>query len=106
MGFWDTVNDELKKAVEEGWTVVKENAKIGKLRFRMHTLHKEAEKHFKEMGGLVYEMSKLPWENPLSKPEVLKHIEEIKKIEAETESLEAEIAKLKHKEDTQQHGQK
>ena len=101
MGFWEHVNSELKKAVEEGWTVVKESARIGKLRLNIHNLHKEAERHFKEIGGIVYESAKLPWENPLQKPEVIKHIEEIKKIEAQTEALEEEIRKLKHKEASQ-----
>jgi|SRR3972149_4897411 len=104
MGFWDHVNSELKKAVEESWTVVKESARIGKLRLKIHNLHRDAERHFKEIGGIVYESAKLPWENPLQKPEVAKHIEEIKKIEAETEALEEEIKKLKHKEASQSKG--
>lgn len=98
MGFWDTVNEELKKAVEEGLTVVKDSAKIGRLRYRLYTLHKQAEKHFAEIGGIVYDMGKPPFDNPLQKPEVLKLIDEIKKIEAESESLEREIAATGKKE--------
>ena len=94
-GFWSTVNTELKKAVEEGWSAFKENARIGKLRYRIHTLHKKAEKHFTEIGGMVYDMANPPWENPLSRPEVLKLINEIKKIESETSALEEEIERLK-----------
>ncbi len=94
-GFWTAVNTELKKAVEEGWSAFKESARIGKLRYRIHTLHKKAERHFAEMGGLVYDMAKPPWENPLSRPEVLKIIEEIRKIESETSALEEEIERLK-----------
>ncbi|HBG46606.1 MAG TPA: hypothetical protein DDW94_06390 [Deltaproteobacteria bacterium] len=92
------MNDELKRAMEESWSAVKESARIGKLRLRVHNLHKDAERRFKEIGGIVYESAKLPWENPLQKPEVQKAIEEIKKIEAETEAIEDEIKKLKHKE--------
>ncbi len=98
MGFWENVNDELKKAVEEGWTVVKESAKTGKLRISIHNLNKRIEKHLAEIGGIVYDSSKLPWENPLSNPEVLKVIEAIKKIEAGKKDLEAELLKLKSKE--------
>lgn len=101
MKLWDHVNSELKKAVEESWTVVKESARIGKLRLKIHNLHKDAERHFKEIGGIVYESAKLPWENPLQKPEVTEHIEAIRKIEAETEALEEEITKLQHKEESQ-----
>ena len=46
MGFWDNVNDEFKKAVEEGWSAVKENARIGKLKYRGHTLRKEAQRQY------------------------------------------------------------
>lgn len=98
MGFWDNVNDELKKAVEEGWSVVKESAKTGKLRLSIHNLNKRIEKHLTEIGGIVYDSSKLPWENPLSNPEALKIIDKIKKIEAEKKDLEAELLKLKSKE--------
>jgi len=79
MGFWDHVNSELKKAVEESWTVVKESARIGKLRLKIHNLHRDAERHFKEIGGIVYESAK-------------------------TEALEEEIKKLKHKEASQSKG--
>lgn len=98
MGFWDNVNKELKTAVEEGWTVVKESAKIGKLRLKVHTLHNKAQKHFAEIGGIVYEMAKIPGENPLLNSKVLSFIEEIKKIETETQALELEIQKTKNKE--------
>lgn len=98
MGFWDHVNQELKRAVEEGWTAVKESARIGKLRLGIHNLHKDAERHFKDIGGIVYELSIDPSENPLHKPEVQRHIGEIKRIQTQTEALEKEIEKLKHKE--------
>ena len=98
MGFWEHINQELKKAVEEGWTVVKESARTGKLRLSIHNLHRDAEKHFKDMGGIVYEMAVDPSENPLHKPEVQRHIGEIKRIETQAAALEEEIRKLKHKE--------
>ncbi len=97
-GFWHTVNAELKKAVEDGWSAFKESARIGKLRFRIHTLHRKAGKHFSEIGGMVYDMAKPPWENPLSNPDVLKLVDSIKKIESEAAALEEEIEKLKKKE--------
>lgn len=98
MGFWNSVNDELKKAAMEGWSAVKESAKIGKLKLQIHNLSKKAEKHFNEIGGIVYDLSKQPWENPLTKPEVLRHIDEIKRIEAETEVLKGEIENIRKKE--------
>jgi hypothetical protein len=96
--FWDNVNAGMKKAVEEGWTVVKDSAKIGKHRYHTYNLHRKAEKLFAEIGGVVYDMAKPPYENPLSRPEVLKLIEEIKKVEEETAAIEVEIAKTRKKE--------
>lgn len=97
-GFWGRVNEELKKAVEEGWSAFKESARTGKLRYQKHTLHKKAEKNFAEIGGIVYDMAKPPWENPFSKPEILRLVEGIRKIEAEVSALEEEIEKIKTKE--------
>ncbi len=97
MSFWDSVNVGLKKAAEQGWTAVRDSAKVGKNRYNMHTLHKKAEKLFAEIGGVVYDMAKPPYENPLSRPEVLKLIEDVKKVEAESAALEEEIAKTRKK---------
>lgn len=98
MSFWKKVNIELKKAVDEGWTVVKDSAKLGKLRYNRYMLHRQAEKCFAEIGGIVYEMAKPPWENPLSRPAVLELVEKIKKVEAETTTIEEEMEKVRHKE--------
>ncbi|HLC18890.1 MAG TPA: hypothetical protein VJM57_07755 [Thermodesulfobacteriota bacterium] len=98
MSFWENVNEELKRAAKEGWEAVKDSAKIGKNRYKVHTLHKKAEKLFAEIGGIVYDMAKPPYENPLSRPAVLKLIEDIKKIEQESTALEEEIAKTRKKE--------
>lgn len=98
MGFWDHVNDELKKAVEEGWSAVKEGARTGKLKLRIHNLHRDAERRFKEMGGIVYEASATPAENPLERADIQRLVGEIKNIERETAELEEEIARLRHKE--------
>lgn len=96
MGFWDNVNDEMKKAVGQGISAVKEGAKLGRLKFRVHTLHKKAEGLFAELGGMVYDMARPPWENPFSMPDVLRLVAEIKKIEEEAALLEEEMKKTRH----------
>ncbi len=111
MGFWDKVSGELKKAAQEGWGVVKEGAKVaaeksevvakkGKLKYNTYNKHKEAEKLFVNLGGLVYDMAKPPYENPLSNAEVMKVIEEIKKVEEETANMEDEMKQAGHKEES------
>lgn len=98
MGFWDTVNRGLKRAAREGWTAVKKGAKAGRLKYRIYKLHSRAEKRFAEIGGIVYDMAKPPFENPLSRPDVQGFIEELKRIESETARLESELAELKKRE--------
>lgn len=99
MGFWDNVNDEFKKAVEEGWSAVKENARIGKLKYRAHTLRKEAQRHICEVGGIVYDSIKSGRaDNPAERPDVTALIEKVKTLERDVDAIEEEIAKLKTKE--------
>lgn len=111
MAFWDKVTGETKKALEEGWTAVKEGAKIaaekseeytkiGKLKFNIRTLHNQAEKHFTELGGLVYDYAKPPYENPLSNTEVKDLVEKIKTLEDEISGLEKEVSDLRTEEET------
>ncbi|GEM_PF-1291749 len=106
MAFWDRVREELKKAAHEGWEAVKGGAKVAaekseevaktsKLRYKAYTTHKKAEKLFTELGGIVYDLAKPPYENPLSKPEVMKLVEDIKKVEEETAKIEEEIERVK-----------
>ncbi len=103
MSFWESVNTELKKAAGTGWSAVRDSAKIGKIRYKKHNLHKDAGKLFAELGGVVYDMAKPPYdENPLSRSEVLKLIEDIKKVEDESSALEDEIVETKKKEPEEQ----
>ncbi len=88
MAFWESVNKELKKAVGEVSTV----AKTGKQRLKVHNLHKQAEKIFTDLGGLVYDMAKPPYENPLDDPVVIRLVEEIRKLEAEASMIEETIS--------------
>ncbi len=98
MSFWNRVNTDLKKAAEFSWTTVKDSAKIGKLRYQKHNLHKEAGKLFAELGGVVYDMAGSPEENPLKRSEVLKLVEDIKKVEEESSALDEEIVETRKKE--------
>ncbi|MBI5233768.1 MAG: hypothetical protein HY880_05385 [Deltaproteobacteria bacterium] len=108
MSFWEKVNKEITTAVEEGWSALKDGARIatersetltrtGKLRYRTYTMHRKAEKNLIELGGLVYDMATRPGENPLANPCVIKVIERIKKLEQDIAVIETEIKGLKKK---------
>ena len=88
MSFWESVNKELKKAVGEMSTV----AKTGKQRLKVHNLHKQAEKIFTDLGGLIYDMAKPPYENPLEDPVVMRLVEEVRILEEEAARIEESIS--------------
>lgn len=93
MGLWEKINGEFKNAVDEGYRAVRDGVVTGGVRLRLHALKRKARGHLAEIGAVVYDMSKTPWENPLSKPEVQRLIAEIKKIEFEAEMLDEELKK-------------
>ncbi len=106
MNFLDKVSTGLKKAVDEGWLVVREGAKVaeektkgvakvGKLKYQVYTLQRRAEKYMTEIGGQVYDMSATPSENPLSSPDIIDLVESVKEIEGEIKRLEGEIEEMK-----------
>ncbi len=102
MAFWDKVNENLKKAIDEGIVAIKEGAKVatekgtevakvGKLKYEVYNAHKDAEKLLAELGGMVFEMAKPPFENPLSNPDVMAVVEKIKESEKEIKELESRM---------------
>lgn len=107
MAFWKTVKRDLKKAVEEGWTVVKDGAKVaaekseevaktGKLKYKAHILQKDAEKLFADLGGIIYDLANGRSEkNPFSNPEVKRLVKEIAQLEDSAGNLEDDITKIK-----------
>jgi hypothetical protein len=104
VAFWHNVNSGLKKAVDEGWIAVRDSAKIGKNRYKLHTLHKQAETLFAEIGGIVYDMADSKDESPLSRPEVRDLIDDIKRIEAESAGIESEIEQTREKDKPDEEG--
>ena len=107
MSFWNTVKKDLKKAVEEGWTAVKDGAKVaaekseevaktGKLKYKAHILHKDAEKLFADLGGLIYDLANgRSKKNPLSNPEVKRLVKEIGQLEDNASVMEDDITNIK-----------
>jgi hydroxymethylpyrimidine pyrophosphatase-like HAD family hydrolase len=106
-GFWNTVKTDLKKAVEEGWIVVKDGAKhaaerseevakTGKLKYKAHVLHKDAEKLFADLGGVIYDLSNgKSKKNPLQNREVSRLVEEIRQLENNASVMEDDITNIK-----------
>lgn len=105
MSFLDKVKNELKKAIDDSVTAVKGGAKIaaekseelakdvaekGKHKYQTFKLHRDADKLFSKLGGMVYDLAKPPYENPLSNDEVRALVDEIKNMENEISKIEKE----------------
>ncbi|MBI5235872.1 MAG: hypothetical protein HY886_06455 [Deltaproteobacteria bacterium] len=87
MGIFDKLNDDIKDAANETWTAIKDAGRMANLRLRLYTLQKTQVRLFAEIGSEVFAASSAPWDNPLSKPGVLKLIAAAHKLEAEKKLL-------------------
>ncbi len=76
MGFFDKLNDDIKDA-----------GRIANLRLRLYTLQKNSSRLFTGIGAEVLKASSAPWDNPLSRPEVLGLLAEAHRLEAEKKLL-------------------
>jgi hypothetical protein len=107
MSFWEKMNNGLRKAVEDGWLVVKEGTKVaagktdevakrGRLKYQIYTLHRKAEKSLTKIGGKVYDIAKTPSKkNPLANREIINLVDEVNKIEEKIKKIDAQIKELK-----------
>ena len=91
MSFWGNLNNELKITAYDGFRAVRDGVRIGGLRLRIHNIRRKISARLADVGAVVYNMEKTPWENPLTSPEVLRLIAEIKKLEAEAEEIADEL---------------
>ncbi|OGQ57535.1 MAG: hypothetical protein A3J24_05555 [Deltaproteobacteria bacterium RIFCSPLOWO2_02_FULL_53_8] len=91
MSFWNNINDELKTATEEGIAALRDGIRTGGLRLRLHNVKRKIHSHLASIGAVVYELEKTPWENPLSNPQVRRLIADVKRLEAEADSISEDL---------------
>ncbi|HYA12315.1 MAG TPA: hypothetical protein VEF37_05025 [Thermodesulfovibrionales bacterium] len=98
MIFWEKVQKDLQRGIEEGVHLLKEKAifmkekagelaEEGKRRYKIFDLQTKVQKEISELGGRVYDLSpKL--KNPMLDKKVKTLIGRIKKLEAQVTKLE------------------
>jgi len=98
MIFWEKVQKDLQRGIEEGVHLLKEKAifmkekagelaEEGKRRYKIFDLQTKVQKEIAELGGRVYDLSpKL--KNPMLDKKVKTLIGRIKKLEAQVTKLE------------------
>lgn len=107
---WESIRKDVQKGVKEGWAVVKEGAVVaakkaeeltdeGKKRYKIFELKRKVHKRLYDLGGRVYSLvgsSGRP-KNPAADDKVKEFVADIKKIEAQLEKMENQLAQGKKK---------
>jgi hypothetical protein len=98
MIFWEKVQKDLQRGIEEGVHLLKEKAIVmrekagelaeeGKRRYKIFDLKMKVQKEIAELGGRIYDLSPKV-KNPMLDKKVKTLIGRIKKLEAQVTKLE------------------
>jgi predicted urease superfamily metal-dependent hydrolase len=68
---------------------------LGQLKVKHYNLNRDVSKVFAEIGGKVYELIKKDDKNIYANPDILKMIENVKKLELDIDALEKKMEEVK-----------
>ncbi|MCI0493382.1 hypothetical protein L0Z72_00115 [candidate division KSB1 bacterium] len=68
---------------------------LGQLKVKHYNLNRDVSKVFAEIGGKVYELIKKEDQNIYANPDILKMIENVKKLELDIDAIENKMEELK-----------
>jgi hypothetical protein len=108
MSFWEKIQEDIKKNIQEGLDIVKEGStavsqKIekftvkGKQKYKVFNLNMKVQEEFAKLGGQVYDLIIKKSKNPLGNKQVTTIISTINKLEAQITKLEAKDIKKPQK---------
>jgi gas vesicle protein len=80
----DTIGDKAQEVVS-----------TGHLKMKHYNLNRDVSNLFSEIGGKVYELIKNNDKDIYNKPEILKMIEDVKKLELDIDEIEQKMKELK-----------
>jgi len=103
MGFWDTIQEDLKKNLQEGLDIFKEGSSVftkkleeltegGKKKYREFNISMKVQEEFAKLGGEIYDLISDKAKNPLADKKVVSIIKNINKLEAQITKLEPKAA--------------
>jgi len=104
MSFWDKIQDDLKKNLQEGLEIFKEGSSVvtdtfekfteeGKKKYKTFNLNMQVQEDFAKLGGEIYDLIAKKSKNPLGNKKVKSIIAKINKKEKEITLLESKDAK-------------
>ena len=99
MSFWDKIQDDLKKNLQEGIEIFKEGSSVftekfeeltgeGKKKYHIFNLNMKVQEEFANLGGTIYDLTVKKSKNPLSNIKVKSILIKINKMEAEINKME------------------
>ena len=100
MSFWDKIQDDLKKNLQEGLEIFKEGSSVvtdtlekftegGKKKYKTFNLNMQVQEDFAKLGGEIYDLIAKKSKNPLGNKKVKSIIAMINKKEKEITLLES-----------------
>ena len=103
MSFWDKIQDDLKKNLQESIEIFKEGSSVftekieeltgeGKRKYQVFNLNMKVQEEFAKLGGAIYDLTAKKSKNPLGNTKV-------KSILAKINKMEDRITKLEGKEE-------
>ena len=104
MSFWDKIQDDLKKNLQEGLEIFREGSSVvtdtlgkfteeGKKKYKVFNLNMKVQEDFAKLGGEIYDLIEKKSKNPLSNKKVKSIIARINKMENQITSFDAKDTK-------------
>ncbi len=104
MSFWDKIQDDLKKNLQEGLEIFKEGSSVvtdtfekfteeGKKKYKVFNLNMKVQEDFAKLGGEIYDLIAKKSRNPLGNKKVKSIIAKINKLENQIDKLEVKEGK-------------
>ena len=108
MSFWEKIQEDLKKNIQEGLEIVKEGSSVftdkieqltgdGKKKYKVFNLNMKVQDEFAKLGGQIYDLVNKKTKNPLANRGVTGTINRINKLESQINNLEHKKAKATKK---------
>ena len=100
MSFWDKIQDDLKKNLQESIEIFKEGSSVftdkieeltgeGKKKYQVFNLNMKVQEEFAKLGGAIYDLTVEKSKNPLGTRKVKSILTKINKMEDRINKLEA-----------------
>ncbi len=99
MNFWEKIQQDLKKNIQEGLEIFKEGSSVvtekieklteeGKKKYKIFNLNMKVQEEFTKLGGEVYDLISKKSKNPLGSRKVRSIVSTVNRLETQINRLE------------------